>query len=557
MATIASQASGNWSSTSTWVGGVLPSSSDIAQVVSGHEVVIDQDISVQGLSQTGSGKFIVTGSSSRSIECSSSLTLSTTATSTALLEFDGSYSADGTTISTASLSVGAHTGSTARAMIFFASGASGSASISSTGSWAGDTSTVGGYTPIVRTESSVDIDISADTITSTSSSSTAIYSDRTATGSITITASTLLNRVLSSYGDKDITINGEITGTESINILDNINPIVINGNISTAATLTSSCISISNVASLTVNGDVLVQAGSYGVNEGAYSYSCALRISRASSLFTTDCHIIVNGDILNNANNNNPGISGIVFYSSQPYIGTLDVYGDVKAGGVVSKHGIMVASMVSSISQGPNINIHGNVYGQGQSIATPTYAGAGSGIYINIDVYANINIYGNVYGGDYYGASGIRTNNSTSFADIHIHGGTIESSTVAPAIDFKSASGSLVVGVPGAITTIIGHPQTMGISGPFMVAENTYISIISKDSNENVISISTNAPSNLSPSDVRYGVIYDDGQVGTMHVPDPEDVAYGVPVDNTIGQAKLLASDVATVTGSQISTLGS
>mgnify|MGYP000855401995 CR=1 FL=1 len=59
------------------------------------------------------------------------------------------------------------------------------------------------------------------------------------------------------------------------------------------------------------------------------------------------------------------------------------------------------------------------------------------------------------------------------------------------------------------------------------------------------------------PSNVRHGTVYaDDSMVGTCHVPTPEHVAYGVPVDDTVGTALLdQASVVAAIWGADTRTL--
>lgn len=57
MATITSAASGNFSDTATWVGGVVPGAADIAVADTGHTVTIDSDVTVTEFQQAGTGKF--------------------------------------------------------------------------------------------------------------------------------------------------------------------------------------------------------------------------------------------------------------------------------------------------------------------------------------------------------------------------------------------------------------------------------------------------------------------------------------------------------------------
>jgi hypothetical protein len=57
MATITSAQSGDFSDTATWVGGVVPTVGDTAVAATGHVVVIDTDVTVDGVDQAGSGKF--------------------------------------------------------------------------------------------------------------------------------------------------------------------------------------------------------------------------------------------------------------------------------------------------------------------------------------------------------------------------------------------------------------------------------------------------------------------------------------------------------------------
>jgi hypothetical protein len=55
VATITSGAAGNYSSTATWVGGVVPGAADVA--VAAHVVTVNQDVTATELRSSGSGQF--------------------------------------------------------------------------------------------------------------------------------------------------------------------------------------------------------------------------------------------------------------------------------------------------------------------------------------------------------------------------------------------------------------------------------------------------------------------------------------------------------------------
>lgn len=72
MATIYAAATGNWSATSTWTGGVLPQPGDIV-IAGGFNVTIDQDIDVAEIRNAGTpngGQFLLTAlASPRTLDC--------------------------------------------------------------------------------------------------------------------------------------------------------------------------------------------------------------------------------------------------------------------------------------------------------------------------------------------------------------------------------------------------------------------------------------------------------------------------------------------------------
>jgi hypothetical protein len=73
MATITSAASGNWSNTATWVGGVVPTSSDDVLLGAAHVIQADVDITVLSIGQSSSNSLAgLVVSASRTINATSS-----------------------------------------------------------------------------------------------------------------------------------------------------------------------------------------------------------------------------------------------------------------------------------------------------------------------------------------------------------------------------------------------------------------------------------------------------------------------------------------------------
>jgi hypothetical protein len=318
------------------------------------------------------------------------------------------------------------------------------------------------------------------------------------------------------------------------------------------------------------------------------------------------------GDMVAPVDYGNPSGNGINI--TQPC--TVNFYGNVygNRNQTLSSSGIRIAGAAT----GSTVNIFGNVEG------AANLNSAGIAIFANI----NLNVYGSVYGtrllpNPQYGSSGIYCNSSG--ANIVIVGNVIGSLTFATSgqggrhgMQVESANrveitGNVVAGtyLPpngprnyglfiGSVTTlsIIGTIQASDreaglissagvnlfeattfynhqLSGPFVSGPTGIVPVrassfklISNIGNYyqfrdlNLNSTSMVSPNTVvdvpSPQNVRQGTSYGSGNyVGSLAVPPTNRVSLGIPVDNTVGTAVLTADDVWNAQTSAMNTAGS
>jgi len=177
-------------------------------------------------------------------------------------------------------------------------------------------------------------------------------------------------------------------------------------------------------------------------------------------------------------------------------------------------------------SAGGSVNITGNLSGGS--------GGASHGI-SNTSTGA-VSIVGNVTGGS--AAFGI---SNTSSGLVTVTGDVTAS--IAAAITSTTAtvrvSGSLISAIDGLLPVdaprlLLNTTPTLAKTRYALNGTGTYVDMFTAD----------NAPLGPATGDVRFGVSYGSGQVGTCQVPAAGSVALGVPVDATTGTAVLTAADV-------------
>jgi hypothetical protein len=179
-------------------------------------------------------------------------------------------------------------------------------------------------------------------------------------------------------------------------------------------------------------------------------------------------------------------------------------------------------------SAGGSVNITGNLSG-GSGGASHGVSNTSSGA---------VSVVGNVTGGSVSGAFGI---NNTSSGLVTVTGDVTASVGVAIASTTATVrvSGSLIYAIDGLLPVnaprlLLNTTPTLAKTRYALNGTGTYVDMFTAD----------NTPLGPATGDVRFGVSYGSGQVGTCRVPAAGSVALGVPVDNTTGTAVLTPADI-------------
>lgn len=254
--------------------------------------------------------------------------------------------------------------------------------------------------------------------------------------------------------------------------------------------------------------------------------------------------------------------------------GTLTIVGNVTA-----SVGTNAGTAIYNSGTG-TINITGNVYATDNS-------GYGHGIQ-NI-ANCTLNITGNIYGGNINSGNSIGVFNNQSVSTINIvgnvYGSALNQGVYTNRAGYLNIVGSLVAG-DGQHAIFSGSSSAINIlSGPFVCSPygsfpyqvnrmhlipsvETYLEFRDETTNgvgsPGAIAPATRmiAPAGVSdspiPANVRFGITYANGSlVGTLRIPNTNSVAFGVEVDNTIGNAVITPQSVWDFAVANLTTMGS
>lgn len=445
MATITSAQTGNFSSTSTWVGGVVPTSADDAVAATGHVVTIDTDVTVISFQQAGTGKFMLGGG-------------------------------------------------------------------------------------------------------------------RTVTGNVIANAGTFTSggtiEVIAGAGTT-ATINGNLTGasTTGINIaavvVSGLGTLVLNGNItpqqgSSSTFANAAAMLYTNVASnIQMTGSILTPSASssfkHGVQLGALSTTATFSMSGnvfGTGVAGSDC----NGIVLRGTSN------------------TCVVTGQV-TGTNTGGHGVYVPGTAS-------VTITGNVVGAGNNgvrlegnnsnltvIGNITCGAANQEGIRSTAAICTVSITGNVTG-------------STNTVGVNLAGGSDIINMIGTATGVGTTGHAIICPSVGVNTGVIFQGNMIDGSGGAVAIYTRLFRITGTQTgynqHQNTVGFPNGTPVfRVSPdqvtgmpaiSNVRSGTVfgYSNQLTGTMAVPAPQSVSYGVPVDNTTGTASLRPEDIAALVGAQV-----
>ncbi len=529
MAVIKAQASGNWSATGTWSGGVVPTLNDTVYA-NGFTVALDQSIDLTGSAVDTSGSFIPG-------QIYMIVSLGTTNFAlTANCIAPGTNAGTPVAITSAvgqifqAVNAGTATTGTARRMGALLNYVNTPLTIATGGSFtmAASYNITGAYIQAG----------SANCLTVSSAASSTLAGCH-ATGS----AFTLSTRAISFSSSGTLTLNGivaiggRVAGTTAVNGAHAIESTSAAGTIAftNASTLTGGNVSLGGAVNNASTGPITVTSSTVTGGGGANAI-----FNSSTGTVTVTSTTITGGSVSSAISNTSTGTITAISSTLTGGSGGAAIFNG-STGTVTATSSTVTGGSVAGVN-----GINNSTTGTVTLTSTTVTGGSNATAYgINNQSTGPVTITGDVTAST---APGV-LNGSTGTVTIT---GTLTPTTAAHALQCTNTtgavitlSGSLIYASNGFAPTncakLLMNPTPALAKVRFAKnGSTTYSDFFTAD----------NSLGQAAITDVRFGTVYASGALtGVAYIPSASSVAFGVPVDNTTGTATLTAADVRAALG--------
>ena len=496
MANVWAIKSGDWSDTTVWNTGALPTINDVVRP-NGFTVNIDKNISVQSLLNNASGSILADGKFTLTGNYTVEVSINIQGFASAVLIYNGTGTAtvkgsntsatlNSTSVDDVASLVHSSTGRLIVDMIVK------NTSVSASGRKYNILVSGGGTLDVLKL----------------------IVREYISNASFNIAVTTVSDAILNLYGIDAQQKGGNING--------------INRGV---AIFVKCTVNVSNTLKSrndgTTSGGSLIDITS-GAIGSKINVNCTI-VGGSSSCISVNaagCNITVIGDVISQ----NGGGNGNAIYCSDNSV--VNVIGNVIGATSVSSNGTTIIMLAGTLIINGNISSTGNCRGVLiSSTANLNLTGnviGGSIPSLYSDSVGTVNITGSITGGLLNGSFGAQFANGTVN-----HIGLCQASAFGSAIYSTKPASVFLTGPFLKNGDVVANAcQTFRIN----FGSNSYFQF-RKSNGENIDYVSTIEGYNYpTPADVRYGVEYKSGLViGTCHVPTPDNVRKNIPVDNTVG----------------------
>jgi len=512
MALVYATKNGNWSDTTVWNTGSLPTSADVVRP-NNFTVTIDVNVDVLEIRNDAGGGAVANGgfvvNDGISVTATNGFFLAGTTT---LLTYNG----------TTSIILNGQLNSIVGSTVFCLNNTNiGLVTINGNLNQAG-----GGAGRVVRNSSTGTVTVVGNLTGSVAGS----VMENASTGTINVTGdiSSATTTGISQLSTGIVNVIGNIVSTGGSCINNNAGTLNLTGNSTCNASLAGRCI-VNTSGTVTVVGDLFIQAA--GTNQ--------IHRNITNTTGTINVIGVVNGagftsNVTNHCIENTSGninvtgiVNGIVNATAGSGLVVSTIYnpsGNVNVTGTVNGGSAFITNSGSIVNDTGTVTINGNCQSTGNSQA------------VNNRLAGTVTINGNSIGG----VGSVVTVQNSSTGTINLNGNAIGGASFF-AIEGVNAAGNTII--ERAVYSNLGQSPITGYIK--FKTTNPEIDVLRTD---NVI-VTLRDPLNVSGllpliSDVRSGTTYNTGSsTGTLAMPAANLVQEGVPVDNTVGTGNLTPAD--------------